>query len=485
MPVTPPRPALAIVSFLPDTGHVVPLLRIGLAMERAGARVACFLPRACAGLRSQFPLDFRGGGPCTSPETLAIASRFAHSRASWLTISWVLRRYFAALRYEASQSLGAVVAAVSAFAPDAILADPHGFAGWYRHLAQACGADLVLHGSEGTLRSWQAPVVQARGLPPRDPLRARLAALAARLERVAAGAVDRAVVRIAPPGWPERAETLENVERALGLVPGAPHRDQALRPFHASHIWSPHAPRVPGAEPAAYREHRITTGVAVLEAREARRGLVVPGEVSLFGPLPGAASALPDDLARWIARGEGRVVYISFGTMLRVGRALAAAMFDALAALRLRGLWSIPAVRAGALGDLLVPSHVRLEPHVPQSAVLQRREVACCVTHAGAGTLQESLWAGKPMLCVPALWDQFYNASWIEHRGAGLRLPLARVRAATLESCLAALVHRPSFTAAARRLRTAFEDARGADLVVAFLQQAAAARPARRPPGAR
>ena len=36
---------------------------------------------------------------CPSPETLAIASRFAHSRASWLTVSWVLRRYFAARGY--------------------------------------------------------------------------------------------------------------------------------------------------------------------------------------------------------------------------------------------------------------------------------------------------------------------------------------------------------------------------------------------------
>jgi UDP:flavonoid glycosyltransferase YjiC (YdhE family) len=475
-------PALAIVSLLPDTGHVVPLLRIGVAMARAGARVACFLPRACEGLRSQFPLELRPGGPRTSPETLALAGSFRHSRASWLTMGYKLRRYFAAIRYEASQALGEVGAALAAFAPDALLADPHGFSWWYRYLAQACPADLVLHASEGTLRRWQPPAVQARGLPPRDRVRAGLQALAARLEAAGAAISEDALVRIMPAGWPERAETLEHVARAIGLAPGAPERAEILRLFRFK---EPDSTPVPGAWRVAYREHAITTGVAALEASEARAALIVPDDVARFGPLPGAAAALPGELARWIegaggASGAGRVVYVSFGTMLRVDRRLARAMFDALARLRLRGLWAIPEAQARALGDLAIPPHVRIERHVPQASVLRRPEVVCCVTHAGAGTVQESLWAGKPMLCVPALWDQFYNASWVERRGAGLRLTPERARAGGLAAPLAALVERPSFPAAARSLQAAFEDARGAELVVAHLQAIAAARRARR-----
>jgi UDP:flavonoid glycosyltransferase YjiC (YdhE family) len=469
--------ALAIVSFLPDTGHVVPLLRIGLAMERAGARVACFLPRACDGLRAQFPLDFRAGGPITSPETIAIASSFTHARASWLTMAYSIRRYFAGLRREASEALGAVSSGLAAFAPDLLLADPHGFQSWYRHLAQACAADLVLHDSEGTLRRWQAPEIQAAGLVPRDPLRARVQALSARLEIAAGSAAARALDRLVPPGWPERAETLENVARALGLSPDAPGREEALRPFHVSLVTG--APPPPAI--SAYREHAITTGPAALEAAEARAGLRVPRGVALFGPLPGAPAALPEELARWIAGGEGRVVYVSFGTMLRVRRALAVAMFDALAALGLRGLWSIPAASAAELAGLAVPPHVRIEPHVPQAAVLARPEVACCVTHAGAGTVQESLWAGTPMLCVPAMWDQPYNASWVEHHGAGLRLSPARARGGALASALEALVRRPSFTAAARRLQARFADARGAERVVEHLQRIAGPRRLRVP----
>jgi UDP:flavonoid glycosyltransferase YjiC (YdhE family) len=477
-------PVIAIVSLVPDLGHVIPLMKIGAALQRAGASVVCFLPDSCAGLRSQYPLELRSGGPRTSARTRQLAASFGHSYLGRTLISHALLRYFAAVRYDASLALGGLRAALDQLAPDVVLADPHGLEPWIRYLARSCGADLILHESEGTLRRWQSLPVQLRGLAPRPPLHAMIHRGLAYLERTAARTAERALRWHAGPDWPEHPATLAHVAAALKLAERAPAQAAALRPFRASPITLPQTPPTHAAAPLTCRERVMTTGIAPLELREARPGLVVPRGVAWFGPLRGDPAPLSEEHQRWLSAG-GRVVYISFGTMLRVDRELMRAMCDALAALGLRGLWAIPAARAPALVGLTVPSHVRIEPHVPQIAVLQRPEVVCCVTHAGAGTVQESLWAGKPLLCVPALWDQFYNASWVEHRGAGLRVAPHRATASSLRRALSLLVHQPSYAASARQLSRAFEAAGGEAHLVAFVAQVVRERRARRGGAAR
>lgn len=473
-------PVIAVVSLVPDLGHVLPLLRIGAALQRAGATVVGFLPDACEGLRSQVPFELRAGGPRTSARTKELASSFSHSYVGRALISGSLLRYFASVRHDASMALRGLRAALDQLAPDVLLADPHGLRPWLRYLARSCGADLILHESEGTLRRWQPLPIQLRGLAPRQPLPAMAHRGLAYLERTVARSAERALRWGAGADWPEHPATLAHVAAALELPEDLPARAAALRPFRAAPITLPSddIDDIDAARPPPCRELVMTTGIAPLELREARPGLVVPEGITWFGPLRGAASPLPEELARWLSAGQ-RVVYISFGTMLRVGRALLRAMAEALAALGLRGLWAIPASRATELAGLPVPPHLRIEPHVPQIAVLQRPEVVCCGTHAGAGTVQESLWAGKPLLCVPALWDQFYNASWVELRGAGLRIAPHRASASSLRRALATLVHQPSYAAAARELGRAFADARGEEHLVAFVARAVSERRAR------
>jgi len=57
---------------------------------------------------------------------------------------------------------------------------------------------------------------------------------------------------------------------------------------------------------------------------------------------------------------------------------------------------------------------------VPQVAVLDHPAVKGFISHGGSTSVQEALWFGKPILCVPVLWDQFYS-SWIaEQLGFGV-----------------------------------------------------------------
>jgi MGT family glycosyltransferase len=55
-----------------------------------------------------------------------------------------------------------------------------------------------------------------------------------------------------------------------------------------------------------------------------------------------------------------------------------------------------------------VPSNVRLEPYLPQAALLSRCDAF--VTHGGFNSVKESLISGVPMVVVPIAADQPYCA---------------------------------------------------------------------------
>ncbi len=433
-------PRVAIVSLVPDSGHVIPLLRIGVALQRAGVEIACFLPDTCEHLRGQYPLAFHAGAPIVDAQTLAWGTSFQASRMSWLTTEYLLGRYYAGLSRGASAALPGLLTGLRRFGPDVILADPHAFADWHKCLAAAVAATLVLHHSEGSLRPWQDPVTNRKGRPVTSA-HARRRELTARLEEQAERLVGIALSMWAPPEYPHLPAKVAAAAHRLGV------------------------PRDCEAD-----VHSVTTGIAVLEAARGDDRATIPAGVTLFGPVGSGSEPLPGELAAWLRDDPREVVYVSFGTMLRVDRRLVRAMCDALAALGLRGLWSIPRSQLTALADVTFPSHVRVEPHVPQREVLQQPEVRCCVTHAGAGTLQESLWAGKPMVCMPALWDQFYNAAFVVRSGAGLQVSSHERSIRSLQRAIGDVVRRPSYRAAAARLHAAFSQARGGERIVDFVQ---------------
>ena len=50
-----------------------------------------------------------------------------------------------------------------------------------------------------------------------------------------------------------------------------------------------------------------------------------------------------------------------------------------------------------------------------QPRVLSHNAVQLFVNHGGAGAIQEAIWYGQPMLCVPHAWDHYYYG-WIAQK---------------------------------------------------------------------
>jgi UDP:flavonoid glycosyltransferase YjiC (YdhE family) len=86
-----------------------------------------------------------------------------------------------------------------------------------------------------------------------------------------------------------------------------------------------------------------------------------------------------------------------------------------------------------------VPPNVIVRNSVDQLAALARARVF--VTHAGLGSVKESIMAGCPMVTLPFLYDQPYNAGRIVHHGIGVSIPPEKLKPMALRTAIEYLAH--------------------------------------------
>ena len=137
----------------------------------------------------------------------------------------------------------------------------------------------------------------------------------------------------------------------------------------------------------------------------------VPDKVKMLGaiipPLPEAPR--DEELFDWLDANES-VVFVAFGTLLRLSRKQVHAMVEV--ARRLAGrhqlLWKLPKEQQGMLPAEL-PSNLRVEHWLPsQLDVLARKNVKAFFNHAGGNSFHEGIYFGKPLINRP-LWVDCYD----------------------------------------------------------------------------
>lgn len=99
-------------------------------------------------------------------------------------------------------------------------------------------------------------------------------------------------------------------------------------------------------------------------------------------------------------------------------------------------------------------SNIRVERHVPHSALLPSCSVV--VTMGGAGTVLAALKAGVPLVVVPTEWDKPENAQRVVEAGAGLRISPKDCTPERLRTAVERVLREPSFRQNAQRLAGAF-----------------------------
>ncbi|CAH0055046.1 unnamed protein product [Clonostachys solani] len=141
---------------------------------------------------------------------------------------------------------------------------------------------------------------------------------------------------------------------------------------------------------------------------------------------------------------HGRTAYVALGTHIDLPKDTFDKLFRGLVQSLSSGhidgiLWSLPALTRQkldrkqqlevdgelfSLGDLLDnrASSVFFPTYSPQRAVLDHKNTAIFVTHAGGSSANEVAYHGKPALVIPFMFDQLCNAVRLEEAGVGLRL---------------------------------------------------------------
>lgn len=431
------RPArVAVWCLMPDAGHVVPLLRIATALRRAGHEVRCFLPEESSSLADEYGLPLCSLGKVESAESEQAKRAVSYSSLGSKLGPVSFNDYFGWVKARASQALSIAKRELLGLGPDVLLTDAHMLLPWYAKAAELLAVPLVYHHSEGTNHTWLDPYTKRNGL--------------SRLPRLLTKTVSKLqerYYRSTAALWRPRAE--------LRLAMAEAER-------RAASTFSPDRTPAQG-RPGG---HPISTGLALLEQQ--RLGLAAAPEVAFFGPIVPEVVAPPAGaLGEWLAGVSARpVVYVSFGTMVRLNRRQAGLLLAALGRLEVAVLWSLPASQRDSLAGLSVPPHVRIESHVPQLAVLAAQEVQLVVTHGGSGTVQEALLFGKPLLCVPCFWDQFYNSSVVARLGVGAELSWSLLSAGKLARSVQELLADSRYRFAARGAAAELREQRGGESVV-------------------
>jgi MGT family glycosyltransferase len=162
-------------------------------------------------------------------------------------------------------------------------------------------------------------------------------------------------------------------------------------------------------------------------------------------------------------RGDGRLVYLSLGSLGSADVELMRRLIDVLGRTDHQVI-----VSKGPQHDLLelAPNMVGAE-FLPQPSILPQVDVV--ITHGGNNTVTECLHFGKPMVVLPLFWDQYDNAQRMQELGWGRRLPTYAFEEADLVGAIDALAGdaraRRELGMLAGRLQASPGTVRAADLV--------------------
>ncbi len=431
---------VAVICFLPDMGHVLPLLRfVHFETKQRAMHVACFLASRFEPVVLEHGFDFHGLtslDEATNKDVFAKLSRKSNFYNAFSGFAVLADEYWAPISQSACGELDGLAAKLATYRPHLIIADDHVFSDYYKMIADAYGARLVLHRSNGSLLPYRRPFVYAYGLNSTPSWAQGLVELA--------GRAHRRIVRywrlLTSPNSTSKAEAARaSLKRSAENLFGGNRADGSRTPV------------------------RVACGTGVFEKDDFPTALPLLKTDEIFLPplVVPAGELLAPEIENWISQQSRKIVYVSFGTLIcpnfAVLRSLARGLKSAGAAV----LWALPSSQGERLREEgLLTKEFFFADFLPQTALLFSGHVSCFVTHAGANSIHESLTAAVPMLCIPIIYDQHYNASVAVCLGSALKLSRRKANSDNIRACVEKLLHNPGYAQRAREITAEIRERR-------------------------
>ncbi|KAK7863669.1 hypothetical protein R5R35_006195 [Gryllus longicercus] len=183
---------------------------------------------------------------------------------------------------------------------------------------------------------------------------------------------------------------------------------------------------------------------------------LTPNTIEVGGLHIKAAGNLPQDLKKYLDDAPEGVIYFSLGSNARsidMPEAMRNAILKSFSKLKQKVLWKWEA-------DTLPgqPKNVRLGKWLPQHDILAHPNVKLFITHGGLMSIQEATYFGVPMIAIPVMGDQKFNALHAQNNGYALVLEIRNITDKSLDWAINEILLSSSYRETAQKLSRIFQD---------------------------
>ncbi|KAI8423587.1 hypothetical protein MSG28_012669 [Choristoneura fumiferana] len=183
---------------------------------------------------------------------------------------------------------------------------------------------------------------------------------------------------------------------------------------------------------------------------------VPPNVVYIGGIHQSSRKDLPEELKTYLDSSKHGVIYMSFGTNVDpsvLPPQKIQAFIKAFSELPYDVLWK--------WNEDELPGrtkNIRISKWLPQSDLLFHPKVKLFITQAGLQSTDEAINAGIPVIGVPMLMDQWYNAEhYVQHR-VGLQLDILTLDADVVKNAVETVIKDPSYRQNIVKIRELISD---------------------------
>ncbi|KAJ8708426.1 hypothetical protein PYW07_010551 [Mythimna separata] len=183
---------------------------------------------------------------------------------------------------------------------------------------------------------------------------------------------------------------------------------------------------------------------------------VPPSVVYMGGLHQKPEKDLPTELKSYLDSSKNGVIYISFGTNVQpslLPRDRVEVMSKVFSELPYDVLWKWDT------DDLPGRSkNIRISKWLPQSDLLRHPKIKVFITQCGLQSTDEAITAGVPLIGVPMLGDQWYNAEKYVHHKIGVKLNLPTMTGADFRNAIDTVISDESYRHNIKKLGSTMRD---------------------------
>ncbi len=449
---------LAFICLLPDPGHITPLLRLAASFAEHGYDIKCFCPEECIQLVGEFDIPAVSFGRITTASHREIFNKLAKHSIFYNAFTFykdIQLKYYRHIKTSIFKKMGNIRTLLEQYDPVLIIADDHALQFCYRHLSVVLNKKVVFHASGGNYRY---PNVYDKI---NKSVKFRINGKCFRYN------FDRFTFNY---GFTSTMPAIQFMIVRWGeMVNWFYYRlfDKKLKLFERNLIDR----YLPVSPPIKTDFTSISTGLPFIEQEITKQYFNGLPDLHLFPPIKDKRkSEISRSLQQWIDSTDKNIVYVSFGTMVECNKQFVNKIIYGLRDLDCSILWVMPYHPTHSIEEFNMLPNIRIEKHAPQPRILALEKVRCFITHGGAGGIQDGLLNGKPMLCIPFMFDQPFNSSIVELLQVGIKLWKNKVSEKSIHYTVRQLLYDLKYWNIAQAYKQKLQKSEGGTQIIRFLK---------------